>query len=163
MAKEKVSQWDASPAGNTDVGGINIAENCPPGNINNAIREVMSQIKEMQTGASDDPLVVDGTLTVNGDASFNGNTIAVTQLAGSNSRKVATTAYVDRVTGALGTISDQDADNVAITGGVINGTTKTGQDNSIVMAEIGTNAVGKKTVSSLSPSGGNDLDVWFRI
>ena len=163
MAKEKVSQWDASPAGNTDVGGINIAENCPPGNINNAIREVMSQIKEMQTGASDDPLVVDGTLTVNGDASFNGNTIAVTQLAGSNSRKVATTAYVDRVTGALGTISDQDANAVAITGGTINGTTKTGQGDNIVMAEIGTNAVGKKTVSSLTPSGGVDGDVWYKV
>lgn len=163
MSKEKVSQWDVNPAGNTDVGGINIAENCPPSNINNAIREVMSQVKEMQTGASDDPLVVDGLLTVNGDANFTGTTTAVTPTASDNSNKVATTEYVDRVTGALGTISEQDADNVAITGGVINGTTKTGQDDSIVMAEIGTNATGKKTVSSLSPSGGVDGDVWYKV
>ena len=163
MAKEKVSQWDSSPAGNTDVGGINIAENCSPGNINNAIREVMSQIKEMQTGASDDPLVVDGLLTVNGDANFTGTTTAVTPTASDNSKKVATTEYVDRVTGSLGTISAQDADNVAITGGVINGTTKTGQDDSIVMAEIGSNAIGKKTVSSLSPSGGSDFDIWYKV
>ena len=163
MAKEKVSQWDPSPAGNTDVGGINIAENCPPGNINNAIREVMSQIKEMQTGASDDPLVVDGLLTVNGDANFTGTTTAVTPTASDNSKKVATTEYVDRVTGALGTISAQDANNVAITGGVINGTTKTGQDDGIVMAEIGSNAIGKKTVSSLTPAGGVDGDVWYKV
>ena len=163
MSKEKVSQWDVNPAGNTDVGGINIAENCPPSNINNAIREVMSQVKEMQTGASDDPLVVDGLLTVNGDANFTGTTIAVTPTASDNSKKVATTEYVDRVTGALGTISEQDADAVAITGGTIGGTTKTGQENSIVMAEIGSNAVGKKTVSSLSPSGGVDGDVWYKV
>ena len=163
MAKEKVSQWDVNPAGNTDVGGINIAENCPPSNINNAIREVMSQVKEMQTGASDDPLVVDGLLTVNGDANFTGTTTAVTPTASDNSKKVATTEYVDRVTGTLGTMSEQYADNVAITGGVINGTTKTGQDDSIVMAEIGSNATGKKTVSSLSPSGGVDGDVWYKV
>jgi len=163
MAKNKVSQWDSNPAGNTDISGINIAENCPPSNINNAIRSLMSQVKEMQTGASDDPLVVDGLLTVNGDANFTGTTTAVTVPASDNSTKVATTEYVDRVTGALGTISEQDADNVAITGGVINGTTKTGQDDSIVMAEIGSNATGKKTVSSLSPSGGSDLDVWYRV
>ena len=152
-----------TPAGNTDVGGINIAENCPPSNINNAIREVMSQIKEMQSGASDDPLVVDGLLTVNGDANFTGTTTAVTPTASDNSKKIATTEYVDRVTGALGTISAQDANNVAITGGVINGTTKTGQDDSIVMAEIGSNAIGKKTVSSLTPAGGVDGDVWYKV
>ena len=163
MAKEKVSQWDVNPAGNTDVGGINIAENCPPSNINNAIREVMSQIKEMQSGASDDPLVVDGLLTVNGDANFTGTTTANTASANDNSKKVATTEYVDRVTGALGSMGNQYANAVSITGGTIGGTTKTGKDNSVVMAEIGTNATGKKTVSSLSPSGGVDGDVWYKV
>ncbi len=163
MSKEKVSQWDTNPANNTDVGGINIAENCPPSNINNAIRETMSQIKEWQDGASGDPVTITGLLTVSGDTNFTGTTTAVTPPAGDNSTNVATTAYVDRVTGALGTISNQDADSVAITGGVINGTTKTGQEDSIVMAEIGSNAIGEKTVSSLSPSGGSDLDVWFKV
>ena len=163
MSKEKVSQWDVNPANNTDIGGINIAENCPPSNINNAIRETMSQIKEWQNGASDDPLVVDGLLTVNGEANFTGKTTAVTALANDNSTTVATTQYVDRETSALGTIATQNADAVAITGGTIDGTTKTGQSNSITMAEIGTNAVGKKTVSSLSPSGGVDGDVWYKV
>jgi hypothetical protein len=31
------------------------------------------------------------------------------------------------------------------------------------MAEIGSNAVGKKTISSLTPSGGVDGDVWYKV
>ena len=163
MAKEKISQWDTNPANNTDIGGINIAENCPPSNINNAIRQSMAQIKEWQDGASGDPVTITGLLTVSGDTNFTGTTTAVTVPAGDNSTKIATTEYVDRETGSLGTVAKQDADAVAITGGTIGGTTKTGQENSVVMAQIGTNAVGKKTVSSLSPSGGVDGDVWFKI
>ena len=163
MAKNKVSQWDTNPANNTDVGGVNIGEGCPPSNINNAIRMTMSQIKDWQMGYVADPLTINGLLTVNGRADFTGTVTAPTQPADDNSTNVATTAYVDREVGTLGTISTQDADAVAITGGVINGTTKTGQEDSIVMAEIGTNAIGKKTVSSLSPSGGVDGDVWYKV
>ena len=163
MSKEKISQWDSDPAKNTDLGGIAIGENCPPSNINNAIRELMSQTKEWQDGSSGDPITIDGLLTVNGNADFKGVTTAVTQPADDNSTKLATTAYVDREVGTLGTMSTQDSDAVSITGGVINGTTTTGQGDSIVMAEIGTNAVGSKTVSSLSPSGGSDGDVWYKV
>ena len=163
MSKEKISQWDVNPASNTDVGGINIAENCPPSNINNAIREVMSQVKEFQNGASGDSLTLNGTLQAGANANFPVSSTAKTMPAGTNSTKIATTAYVDRETSALGTIATQDANAVAITGGIINGTTKTGQFDEIVMANIGTNAVGKKTVSSLSPTGGVDGDVWYVV
>lgn len=44
MPKTAITQWDTSPAGNSDVDGINIAENCPAAGINNAIRTVMAQI-----------------------------------------------------------------------------------------------------------------------
>jgi len=162
MAKNKVSEWDSNPASNTDVGGVNISEGCPPSNINNAIRMTMSQIKELQDGSSNDPITINGLLTV-ANANFTGTVTAPTQPADDNSTKLATTEYVDREVGTLGTISTQDSDAVAITGGVINGTTKTGQSDSIVMAEIGTNAVGAKTVSSLSPSGGSDGDVWYKV
>ena len=43
------------------------------------------------------------------------------------------------------------------------GTTKTGQQHRVFMSQIGSNATGKKTVSSLSPSGGVDGDVWYKI
>ena len=162
MAKNKVSEWDSNPASNTDVGGVNISEGCPPSDINNAIRMTMSQIKELQDGSSNDPITINGLLTV-ANANFTGTVTAPTQPADDNSTKLATTEYVDREVGTLGTISTQDSDAVAITGGVINGTTTTGQGDSIVMAEIGTNDVGAKTVSSLSPSGGSDGDVWYKV
>jgi len=50
-----------------------------------------------------------------------GSSTATTQSTGDNSTKVATTAYVDAATGTLGTMSTQDADAVAITGGTIAG------------------------------------------
>jgi hypothetical protein len=45
MAKNSVADWDTTAANNTDVGGLDINENCPAGNINNAIRELMAQVK----------------------------------------------------------------------------------------------------------------------
>ena len=163
MSKEKISQWDVNPANNTDVGGINIAENCPPSNINNAIREVMSQVKEFQNGVSGDSLTLNGTLQSGGNANFPVSSTAKTMPAGTNSTKIATTAYVDRETSALGTQASQNSDAVDITGGTIGGTTKTGRSNIIAMSDIGSNAIGNKTISSLSPTGGVDGDVWYKV
>ena len=162
MAKNKVSEWDSNPASNTDIGGVNIGEGCPPSNINNAIRMTMSQIKELQDGSSNDPITINGLLTVV-NANFTGTVTAPTQPANDNSTKIATTAYVDREVGTLGTMSTQNANAVNITGGTIGGSTKTGKSNSVTMSTIGTNAVGKKTVSGASPSGGSDGDVWYKV
>jgi hypothetical protein len=54
MAKTKISEFSATPSSNTDIDGINIAEGCAPSGINNAIRELMSQLKDFQTGAAGD-------------------------------------------------------------------------------------------------------------
>lgn len=40
-----VSDWSTIPANNVTIDGINIAENCPAQNLNNAIRAMMSSIK----------------------------------------------------------------------------------------------------------------------
>lgn len=40
-----VADWSTDPSQNTDIGGINIAEGCPSGNLNNAQREMMAQLK----------------------------------------------------------------------------------------------------------------------
>ena len=72
MAKTKVSEWSAIPANNTDVGGIDINEGCAPSGINNAIRDMMAQIKDMQTGADGDNFVVGGNLAVTGTSAFTG-------------------------------------------------------------------------------------------
>lgn len=40
-----VSDWNTDPNLNTFISGINIAENCPAANINNAIRQAMADIR----------------------------------------------------------------------------------------------------------------------
>lgn len=54
MAKTKISEYDANPANNTDIDGINLAEGMAPGLVNNAIRELMSQLKDFQQGTTTD-------------------------------------------------------------------------------------------------------------
>ena len=103
MPKDKVSEWSSTPANNTDIGGVNIAEGCAPSGINNAIRELMAQVKDMQAGTDGDGLVVGGTFTSSGGAVFSstvslgGSATATTQSASDDSTKVATTAFVKDV------------------------------------------------------------------
>ena len=156
MAKTKISEYDSSASGNTDINGININEGCPPSTINNSIRELMSQLKNMITGADGDSMVVGSNLTVNGTTTLTGNATAPTQTSTDNSTKIATTAYVQTKTAALGTMSTQNANAVAITGGTLAGVTVGG-------ATIGTNASGTKTVSTSNPSGGVNGDVWYKV
>jgi hypothetical protein len=63
MAKTKISEYSATPADNTDISNINIAEGCSPANVNNAIRSLMAQIKDLQAGTSGDtiPVTAGGT------------------------------------------------------------------------------------------------------
>ena len=67
MAKNKISEFSSTPANNTDIAGINIAEGCAPSGINNAIRELMAQLKDQQAGTDGDSFTVGGVLTVNGN------------------------------------------------------------------------------------------------
>jgi len=61
MAKDKISQYSSTSAGanlNTDIAGINIDGGCAPSNINNAIRTLMAQIRDLQSAASGDSIPV---------------------------------------------------------------------------------------------------------
>jgi hypothetical protein len=90
---------------------------------------------------------------------FTGTPSGPTASTGTSSTQLATTAFVPTgittATGNLGTMSTQDANSVAITGGTIAGTTV----NSVT---VGTNASGARTVSSSSPSGGSNGDIWYK-
>ena len=66
MAKTKISEYSSTAASNTDINGINIGEGCLPSNINNAIRELMAELKNQQAGTSGDDFTVTGTLYANG-------------------------------------------------------------------------------------------------
>jgi microcystin-dependent protein len=71
MPKNKVSEYSPTASNNTDIGGINIAEGCAPSGINNAIRELMAQLKDMQAGTDGDTFTVGGNLTVSSTLTAN--------------------------------------------------------------------------------------------
>jgi len=80
MPKNKVSEYSPTASNNTDIGGINIAEGCAPSGINNAIRELMAQLKDMQSGTDGDAFTIGGGMTCSGAAVFS-STVAVTGVA----------------------------------------------------------------------------------
>lgn len=94
MAKNKISEWSATASNNTDVGGIDIAEGCAPSGINNAIREMMAQIKDQQAGTDADNFTVGGNLIVTGTTTLTGVPTAPTASSGTNTTQIATTAFV---------------------------------------------------------------------
>jgi hypothetical protein len=147
MAKTKISEYSATSADNTDISNINIAEGCSPSNVNNAIRTIMAQLKNQQTGASGDPFTVGGNLSVTGTSTLTGDVTAPTQTSSDNSTKVATTAFVTTKLSALGTMSTQNATAVAITGGTITGITD------LTVADGGT---GASSITANSVILGND-------
>ena len=85
MAKNKLTEYDSTAANNTDVGGVNLAENSMlPSDVNNAFREVLSHLKDF----------ADGTEAVNAVASITSSWMAtlsqaLTQMAMSSSRRMA--------------------------------------------------------------------------
>ena len=94
MAKNKISEFSSTPANNTDIAGINIAEGCAPSGINNAIRELMAQLKDQQTGTDGDNFTVGGNLSVTGTTTLTGAATAPTPTFADSSTKIATTAFV---------------------------------------------------------------------
>ena len=156
MSRDKISEWSATAGSNTDVGGININEGCPPATINNALREIMAQVKDFSTGYDNDNFVVGGNFTVDGTTTLTEVPTGPTAVAGTNTTQLATTAFVQTKVGTVGTMCAQNSNAVNITGGTIAGTTI----NSIT---VGTNASGTKTVSTSNPTGGSDGDIWYKV
>jgi hypothetical protein len=81
MPKDKLTDYDATAANNTDVGGISVDEGMLPSNVNNAIREVMSHLKDFAAGTEAvDAIEVTGDLTVDTDLLFvdaSGNAVGI--------------------------------------------------------------------------------------
>ncbi len=77
MAKNSVRDFDATAANNTDIQSVDIAENCAPSGINNAIRELMTDLKNVSTGtiALESPQA--DSMTVTGDLTVDTNTLFV--------------------------------------------------------------------------------------
>ena len=71
MAKNKVSEWDVVSDNNLDIKGINISDNMPPSFVNDAMREMMAQIKQWQSGLYEEPLTIKGDLDIQGGMTLN--------------------------------------------------------------------------------------------
>jgi hypothetical protein len=69
MAKNSVTDWSSTAASNSDIGGIDIAENCDAANINNAIRELMAQIVAADGAVLKSGSAMSGNLTAMGSGS----------------------------------------------------------------------------------------------
>ena len=68
MPKDKLTDYSATNASNTDVGGVNIDEGMLPSAVNNSIRELMTHLKNFSDGTD----AITG-LTVDGDIKLDGN------------------------------------------------------------------------------------------
>ena len=116
MAKTKISEFSTTAGNNTDINSINIAEGCAPSGINDAIRELMRQLKEFQTGGAGD--------SVNSGGDFSVATNKFTVASASGNTAVAGTLAVTgttTLTGALvangnATLGDTSGDTVTIKG-----------------------------------------------
>ena len=71
MTKANIPEYSSSAASNTDVQDIDIAENCAPSGINNAIREIMADLKDQDTGAVAMTSPVLTTADINGGTADN--------------------------------------------------------------------------------------------
>ena len=110
MAKTKISEFDTNPDLNTDINSINIAEGCSPANINNAIRQLMADLKEWQNGSQDKYIAPAGTAaapswTFNGDTdtgfySGGANVVGVS-VNGASVGTFTSAGFVGNVTGNL--------------------------------------------------------------
>ena len=76
MSKDKLTEYSATNASNTDVGGVNIDEGMLPSAVNNSIRELMTHLKNFSDGTDAiDALAVD-------NLKLDGNTISSTDTNG---------------------------------------------------------------------------------
>lgn len=140
MPKNKISEFSSTPANNTDIAGIDIAEGCAPSGINNAIRELMAQLKDMITGADGDSQVVGGNLSVTGTSTLTGAVTATGGVIGNVTGNVTgnasgLSATLAIASGGTGATTRQDAMD-ALAGSVTSGRYLRGNGTDVVMATI---------------------------
>lgn len=173
MAKTKISEYSSTSAGanlNTDIASINIDEGCSPANINNAIRALMAQVKDLQSGASGDtiPITAGGTGSANASsarsalsAAISGANSDITSLTGlttplsiaQGGTGYSTTASISTVgrVGTLVTIITVNTHGFVVGDTVTvaaNTTTSINGSFSIVSVDAGTKSFTYNTVSS---------------
>lgn len=115
-----VKDYDLNPDNNTQINGINIAEGCPPSGINNAIRQIMADVKAdsdaqnealknfSETPASAEelgPVKVGDGLSMGEDGTLSAN-LATAEAAGRVKASVAAMAGAVPLGGADGSLDN---------------------------------------------------------
>jgi hypothetical protein len=167
MAKTKISEFSTTAGNNTDINSINIAEGCSPSGINDAIRELMRQLKEFQTGGAGDSVnsggdfsvatnkftvasatgntAVAGTLGATGDFAVNTNKFTVTAASGNTA-----------VAGTLGVTGATTLSAALTYGGVTLSNAVTGTGNMVLSSSptLVTPALGTPSSATLTNATG---------
>jgi len=138
MAKLKISDYSSTSAGanlNTDINSINIDEGCAPSGINDALRTLMAQLKDFQTGVTGDSLTLGGALSGT-SATFSGDLTVDTN-----------TLYVDSTNNRVGIGTSSPNYHMTINGGasatsiqLANTATGTGPANGLLIYQDGVNS-----------------------
>ena len=101
MAKNSIRDFDNTSGNNTDIQSVDISEGCSPAGINNAIREMMADLADVNDGTIALTSPQADSLTVTGDLTVDTNTLFVD--ASANAVGVnATTLDATLQVGALG-------------------------------------------------------------
>ena len=77
MAKNSITDYDKVSANNTDVQSVDISEGCSPSGINNAIREVMADLADVNDGTVALTSPAMGSATISGDLTVDTDTLHV--------------------------------------------------------------------------------------
>ena len=162
MPKTKISEYDATAANNTDVNSINIAEGCAPSGINNAIRQVMADLKDFQQGTKGDPFlgpVTPSTLTLTG---LTANRVLYTN----GSKQVSSSDNV-QFDGTTLTVNTLSATSITSVGGSINGmtigasTASTGNFTTLGATGVATFSAGSVSAPAITTTGDTNTGIFF--
>jgi hypothetical protein len=77
MAKNSITDYSKTAASNTDIQSVDIAEGCLPSGINNAIREIMADLADMNDGTVTLTSPSFAAATITGDLTVDTNTLYV--------------------------------------------------------------------------------------
>lgn len=101
-----IKDWSTTPGSNGTISGINVAEGCLPGNINDAIRQLMADVRQGQIDAQNDKPHWCGTAGGTADALTLTPDPAITAyVAGQTFSFVAAAANTGAVTVAISSLA----------------------------------------------------------
>jgi hypothetical protein len=142
MAKDSIRDYSATSSDNSDIQSVDISEGCAPSGLNNAIREVMTDLKNVSTGtvALETPVA----------DSFSTDTIS--------EKTSATGVTIDGVLlkdGAIGSIANAVAAHLtSINGGQIGGSRNLIINGNMACSQRATSA------TSITSNGYHTVDRW---